>query len=101
MTVGRFCKERRFLGPSSGDLHSLALGQSPASVFFGAATEEPEPAGGTHLGDLAPTEVGKALEGKRQDVGCPVDGEALAGGHLLLAPEGDGGQLMLPGLSSH
>lgn len=42
--------------------------------------------GGTHLGDLPPAEVGKALEGQREDVGRAVDGEALAGGDLLLAP---------------
>ena len=38
-----------------------------------------------HLGDLPPTEVGKALERERQDVGCPVDGEPLAGWNLLFA----------------
>ena len=42
-------------------------------------------AAGAHLGDLAPAEVGKALERERQDVGGPVDGEALAGWNLLLA----------------
>ena len=38
-----------------------------------------------HLGDLPPTEVGKALERERQDVGRPVDGEPLAGWNLPFA----------------
>lgn len=42
----------------------------------------------THLGYLPSAEVGETLEGKGQDVGRSVDGEALAGGHLLLASEG-------------
>lgn len=41
----------------------------------------------THLSDLPPADVGKTLEGKGQHAGCSVDGEALAGRHLLLASE--------------
>jgi hypothetical protein len=42
--------------------------------------------GCTHLGDLPPTKVGEALEGQSQDIGCSMDGEALAGWNLLLTP---------------
>lgn len=48
--------------------------------------------GCTHLGDLPPTKVGKALEGQSQDVGCSMDGEALAGWNLLLTPTGENGK---------
>lgn len=40
----------------------------------------------THLCDFASPEVGKALQGEREDVGGSVDGEAFAGWHFLLAP---------------
>lgn len=40
----------------------------------------------THLGDLPSTDIGKALKGQSQDIGRPVDGEALAGWDLSLAP---------------
>lgn len=89
-TVRRFCKAQ-IAGPV---LQGSALPGSGGEP--GAAAEEPSPRG-THLGDLAPAEVGEALEGKRQDVGRPVDGEALAGGHLLLAPEGGVGSARAPG----
>lgn len=39
-----------------------------------------------HLGDLASTEVGKTLERDCEYIGRPVDGEAFAGWHFLLAP---------------
>lgn len=49
----------------------------------------------THLGDLPPTEVGKALEGQSQDIGCSMDAEALASWNLLLTPTGENRKLLL------
>lgn len=38
-----------------------------------------------HLGNLAPTEVGKALEGDGKDIRGPVDSKTLGGWNFLLA----------------
>lgn len=88
-------------GPCLPGSELVGSGVEPGTcIFKEQPAEETDASVSTHLGDLAPTEVGETLEGEGQDVGGPVDGEALAGRHLLLASEeGRGCQLLLEELS--
>jgi hypothetical protein len=85
----RFLRSADSWALPSRDWSSLALGYSQECALVESwlwwESKLQSRLSQAHLHDLPPAEVGEALEGQCQDIGCSVDGEALAGWNLLLA----------------